>query len=190
MLARLRNGGDAACEALVAAFGPRVLAAARRLVASEEEAREVARLALLDAVREAPGLAGRSSLASWLQRVVVGVALARLRPEPSLRGTVGSQAGPLPGFGPDGSFLDRQAPWRDLPPEGPDCRAVLRAVLEAIASLPGDCRDPLLLHDVEDLSDQLIARELAIGPADARARLHLARQLLRAVLAPHMEALS
>lgn len=109
LLAALRAGDEHAFELLVRAFGGRLLAVARRLVRDEEDARDVVQTAYLNAFRSLPDFAGGSQLATWLHRIVVNVALMKLRtrrrkPEQSIEAL-------LPAFLDDGHHVEQYADW-------------------------------------------------------------------------------
>ena len=75
----LRNG-DAACyESLVRDYGGRMLAVARRYLKNDADARDCVQDAYLQAFRSIENFEGRSSLQSWLHRIVVNAALMKIR---------------------------------------------------------------------------------------------------------------
>jgi len=63
-------------------------------------------------------------------------------------------------------------------------RELLRVVQDAIGHLPGGQRDVVLMHYIDDLSCEEIARLLGTTPGAVRVRLHRARAQLRRELAP------
>lgn len=63
-------------------------------------------------------------------------------------------------------------------------RELLRTVQDAVALLPAGQRDVVLMHYVDDLSCEEIARLLSTSPGAVRVRLHRARAQLRRELAP------
>jgi RNA polymerase sigma-70 factor (ECF subfamily) len=184
LLARLRAGDEAGFEELVRASGPRMLAAARRLLRNEEDARDVVQEAFLHAFRALPRFAGDARLSTWLHRIVINAALMRLRsrkrrPEESIDDL-------LPHFDADGRRLgDGPEP---LPADVVLERADLRArVRHAIAALPDGYRTVLELRDLEDLDTEETARLLGISEAAVKTRLHRARQALRTLVARELE---
>ncbi len=54
---------------------------------------------------------------------------------------------------------------------------------EAILSLPPQYRIVLVLHDMEELDTELVAKILSIQPGTVRVRLHRARLLVRQEMA-------
>src|SRR5262245_27514339 len=75
----LRRGDPDAFEALVRESEPRLLATARRILRSDEDAREAVQQAWLCALRALPRFEGGSSLRTWLHRIAINSALMMLR---------------------------------------------------------------------------------------------------------------
>ena len=78
-LARLRAGDEAAYDALVREYGSRMLAVARRMLRSEEDAADAVQDAFVSAFAAIDRFRGGSSLYTWLHRIVVNACLMRLR---------------------------------------------------------------------------------------------------------------
>ncbi len=78
-LERLRSGEDAAFEQLVRLHAGRLHRIARSLVGNEEVARDCVQQAFLSAFRSIGRFEGRSSLSTWLHRIVTNAALMTLR---------------------------------------------------------------------------------------------------------------
>ena len=79
LIAQLRAGDETAFEQVVRAYGGRLLAVARRIVDSEEDARDVVQDAFLNAFRALDRFEGNAKLSTWLHRIVVNAALMKLR---------------------------------------------------------------------------------------------------------------
>jgi RNA polymerase sigma-70 factor (ECF subfamily) len=180
LLAALRHGEDWAFEAMVRLYGGRLLAVARRICGNEEDARDVLQSAYLSAFRSLDRFEGSSQLSTWLHRIVVNMALMRLRsrrrkPEESFDAL-------LPAFQEDGHHVEQFSEWgmpADRLLEREDARATVRS---CIAQLPDPYRQVLLLRDIEELSTQDVARMLAVTPNAVKVRLHRARQALSTLL--------
>jgi RNA polymerase sigma-70 factor (ECF subfamily) len=78
-----------------------------------------------------------------------------------------------------------QEPW--IPDAGSRSlaeRTVSRMDLErAIALLPPGCRAAFVLHDIEGLEHQEVARALGIAEGTSKSQVHKARMRLRTLLA-------
>src|SRR5882762_4614493 len=79
LLDALRRGDPAAADALVEAYGSRIYRIVNRILASRADAEEVAQDVLLTILRRFQSFGGRSTFATWVQRVATNAALARLR---------------------------------------------------------------------------------------------------------------
>jgi RNA polymerase sigma-70 factor (ECF subfamily) len=183
LLARLRRGEEAAFEELVRTHGGRLVAVARRMLRSEEDARDAVQQGFLSAFRALPSFQGESRLSTWLHRIVVNAALMKLRsrarrPEEAIEVL-------LPRFVEDGHHAEPVISW------GASVDALLQqaetrmAVRRAIDRLPESYRTVLLLRDIEELETGEVAALLGITPNAVKIRLHRARQALARVLEPH-----
>lgn len=180
LLARLRRGDQQAYAVLVRENGGRMLATARRLLRSDEDARDAVQEAFLAAFRALPGFEGQSRLSTWLHRITVNAALMRLRSR--RRRPEGLIADLLPRFDEDGHRVleaGDPTPWPDDALERRDLRAAVRRGLD---QLPAAYRTVLVLRDVEQLDTEETARLLDTTAGAVKTRLHRARQALRTLL--------
>jgi len=180
---RLRAGDDAAFAVLVRAHAGRLLAVARRMLRSEDDARDALQEAFLQAFRGIGKFQGGARLSTWLHRIVVNACLMRLRsrsrkPEQPIEDL-------LPRFYEDGHRIDPGPPWRSGDADPVEQRELAALVRSAIDGLPEIHRNVLLLRDIEGLDAEETARLLDVKTDTVKVRLHRARQALRAVLAPH-----
>jgi len=186
LLARLRAGDEAAFAELVRENGSRLLAVARRLLRSEEDARDAVQDGFLQAFRAISRFEGDARLSTWLHRIVINASLMKLRtrrrkPEASIDEL-------LPRFYADGHRIDPGPPWRTEIPDPVESRELRELVRASIDRLPDIYRSVLLLRDIEELSTEETAAVLDVKADTVKVRLHRARQALRALLAPHLTA--
>jgi RNA polymerase sigma-70 factor (ECF subfamily) len=180
LLGALRRGEEWAFEAMVRVYGGRLLAVARRICGNEEDARDALQSAYLSAFRSVERFEGSCQLSTWLHRIVVNMALMRLRtrrrkPEEQMDTL-------LPAFQEDGHHVEQFSEWAmpaDVLLERADARAAVRS---CIAQLPDAYRQVLLLRDIEELSTDEVARMLGATPTAVKVRLHRARQALSTLL--------
>jgi RNA polymerase sigma-70 factor (ECF subfamily) len=182
LVARLRAGEDAAFAELLRAHGGRLLAVARRMLRSEEDARDALQDAFLQAFRGIDRFEGGARLSTWLHRIVINTCLMKLRsrarkPEESIEAL-------LPRFYADGHRVDPGPPWRTEAPDPAESRELRALVRESIDALPEIYRSVLLLRDIEELSTEETAQLLDIKVDTVKVRLHRARQALRSLIAP------
>jgi RNA polymerase sigma-70 factor, ECF subfamily len=182
LLSRLRAGEPAAFEELVRAETGKLLAVARRILPTEEDARDAVQDAFLFAFRSLDRFQGQARLSTWLHRIVVNAALMRLR---TARRKREDPLDPLlPTYKNDGHHAERFATWDD--PAATIERAENKALVRRlIGELPDGYRTVLLLRDIEGLDTEETAKLLETTPNAVKVRLHRARQALRTLLAPH-----
>lgn len=187
LVERLRAGSEAAYRELIERHGARMLAAARKLLRNEEDARDAVQEAFLSAFKALGGFDGRSRLSTWLHRIVVNAALMKLRARQSRIHEEIEEL--LPEFVGKGVFGEAQRPWCEMPEDPLSREELCNEVHAAIACLPETYRVPLLLRDIEGMTNQDLARELGVTVNAAKIRVHRARLALRTLLAPRMESL-
>ncbi len=183
LLARLRVGEDAAFEELVKAYTARLLAVSRRILGSQEEARDVVQETFLAAFQSLDRFRGEANLGTWLSRIAVNQCLMKLRsrkrkPEQSIDDL-------LPTFLPDGHQVRESALWEVSIDTQVERNEVFGIVRKAIDRLPESYRTVLLLRDIEEHSTEEVAAMLGITSNAVKVRLHRARQALRTLLEPH-----
>jgi RNA polymerase sigma-70 factor (ECF subfamily) len=180
LVARLRAGDADAYETVVRRYGPRLLATAKRLMKSEDEAYDVLQEAYVSAFRGIDRFDEGARLSTWLHRIVVNAALMRLRarrrrPEDSIDDM-------LPTFDETGHFAESPSEWGDNAEsllERKQSRAMVRA---AIAKLPESYRTVLMLRDIEGMDTAEVAESLGMSANAVKVRLHRARQALRTLI--------
>lgn len=179
LVARLRAGEDAAFDEMTRTHGGRMLAVARRMLRSDEDARDAVQEAFVSAFKSLDGFAGHAKLSTWLHRIVVNAALMRLRtkrrkPEQSLDEL-------LPRFDDTGHFTADVTPVA-IPSEELERREMRETVRRCIDRLPESYRAVVLLRDIEELDADETAAALGISTSAVKSRLHRARQALHTLL--------
>lgn len=182
IIAALQSGDDRAAETLIRAHGPWMMAVARRIVADHALAEDCVQEAFVNAFGKIGEFEGRSSLKSWLHRIVVNQALMKLRSRRS-RGEA-----PIDDLMPefDENACRIEGPWQYLATpdevlEREDQRAIVRA---KIRDLPDSYRMVLQLRDIEELTTREVAEALGLSEANVKVRLHRARSALKKLLEP------
>jgi RNA polymerase sigma-70 factor (ECF subfamily) len=173
LLVRLRSGDERAFVSLVERYTDPMLRLASSFVLSRAVAEEVVQDTWLALLRGIGGFEGRSSLKTWLFRILVNQARTT--------GTREHRSVPVADTEPavDPARFDTSGHWAD-PPErwlmtGED-RKVIRAFLER---LPDRQREVVVLRDVEGLSSEEVCGVLGISEVNQRVLLHRGRSRLR-----------
>jgi RNA polymerase sigma-70 factor, ECF subfamily len=199
LLVRLRAGDERAFEALVERHYPTMLAVARHYVSSRSVAEEVVQEAWLGVLKGLDRFEGRSSLRTWILRILVNTAKtrgardARTVPFASLAPEGEEPAVEPERFrGPDDPFPGhwRAYPgnWQRLPEEVLADRETLDLVLATIAQLPAPQRLVITMRDIQGCDAQEVCEALDVSEGNQRVLLHRARSRVRTALERHFDA--
>ena len=192
LLERLRLGDEQAFEAFVARHDGTLRRVARTFVRTPTAADEVVQETWLAMLRGLNEFEGRSSLRTWLFRILVNRARTRAKREArsipfSALGAEDSSAYE-PGFGPDGRWIS--PPRRlDSDPEANLLSSELREhLLAAVDDLGPAQRLVITLRDIVGLGAEEVCELLDVSDVNQRVLLHRARTHVRAALVPLVEA--
>jgi RNA polymerase sigma-70 factor, ECF subfamily len=188
-LAALRAGDEAAFLALVSRFHGAMLRVASMYVKSRASAEEVVQDAWLGVLRGLHLFEGRSTLKSWIFRIVVncaktrGVHDARSVPMSALDATGGDEE---PSVSPDrfqedgerwaGHWAEPPEPWPDARVESSEMKALVR---EALETLPEAQRTVMTLRDIDGWESDEVCELLGVSEGNQRVLLHRARSKVR-----------
>ena len=192
LLERLRAGDEQAFDMLVTEHDGALRRVARTLVRTPSLADEVVQETWLSVVRGLDSFEGRSSLRTWIFRILVntartrGVREARSLPFSALekddQPTVDPRA-----FGTDGRWSSAP-PRLDTDPETGLLSAELRAeLLKAVDELSDDQRAVITLRDLVGVPAEEVCELLDLTDGNQRVLLHRARARVRAALTPLVE---
>ncbi len=198
LVARLREGDERAFEDVVVRFYPSMLAVARGYVRSRSVAEEVVQEAWVRVLNGLDRFEGRSSLRTWVLRIVANTAQtravreARVVPMASLQGDDGE-----PSVEPDrfrgagdpfpGHWWAYPTDWRTVPEEKLASQETLEIVKRAIEELPDLQRTVITLRDVVGCDSDDVCETLEITEGNQRVLLHRARAKVRAALERHLD---
>ena len=187
LLDALRAGDEVAFATLVGLYHARLLRFAESLVRSRAVAEEVVQDTWLGVVRGVDAFEGRSSVKTWLFRILAN--RARTTGAHEARSVPVGDDDPLDGrFGVLGH-------WRTPPPEWPDA-VESRIVADELASLireslpqvPAAQRQVVVLRDIEGLDAPEVCELLGISPENQRVLLHRGRTRVRQLVEMQMGA--
>lgn len=186
LLEHLRDGDEGAFVLLVDRYQQPLLRFANSLVSNRAVAEEAVQDTWMGVVRGLERFEGRSSLKTWLFRILAnrarsaGVGERRHVPVEMGRAV-------------DAGFFDDAGAWRSpVEPWGDESDARLDAaklapfLRAALDDLPERQRQVVLLRDVEGLSSDDVCEVLEISTGNQRLLLHRGRNRLREALLPAM----
>ena len=183
LVSQARSGDAAAFDALILRHQDRVYNMAYRMLGNREDALDLSQEVFLTVFRSLGRFEAKARFSTWLYRVTVN----RCRDELRRRGSVKHTRPHSLDVVRDGESPREIASNVPPPPEEAVGREMRQRVEEAIADLPGDAREVLVLRDREDLSYEEIAEILEIPLGTVRSRLNRARTLLKDELRPILE---
>lgn len=176
IVARVRTGDVASFEHLMRRHNSRVYRTVRAVLRDDGEAEDVMQDAFVRAYEHLNEFEGRARFSTWLTRIALHEALARVRRRKRLV--------PLEAH-------EEESVMATGPEVGPEQRlsdVEMRSVLEAaVAKLPEDFRTVFVLRAVEGMSGVETAECLGISEETVKTRLHRARGRLRRVLVRSIE---
>lgn len=181
-LARLCQNKDAgAVRYLLTANNQRLFRAAWSILKQRDEAEEAVQAAYVSAFSALGSYEGRSSLSTWLTRILINEALGRRR-------ATGRRRAQLEAEGVEMLDSYREKLMAGSTVESPDAeaaRAQLRMLLErAVSELPDMFRTVFVLREVEGMSVEETSVVLGIPAATVKTRLLRAKKRLQDLLAP------
>ena len=167
LVAAAQRGDDEAFGQLVRKYQHRVVGLAQGLLTDRAEAEDVAQDAFLRAYRGLRGFRGSSAFRSWLFQIAVNTARTH-RTRRSGRMETPVDATVLEST-PGDDRLETAVVTRD-------------EVTRALATLPLDLREAVLLRDVEGLDYREIATALSLPMGTVESRIFRGRERLRRAL--------
>jgi RNA polymerase sigma-70 factor, ECF subfamily len=180
LVLRLRSGDERAFASLVGRYHEPMLRLAVSFVPSRAVAEEVVQDTWLALLRGLDGFEGRSSLKTWLFRILVN----RARTTGTRENRSVPVADPEPAADP--SRFDASGGWADPPEhwieaaEGRmEAGKLADRVRVCLGELPARQREVVILRDVEEMSSEEVCAVLAISEANQRVLLHRGRSRLR-----------
>jgi RNA polymerase sigma-70 factor, ECF subfamily len=186
-LARLISARDAqAVRFVTTRNNQRMFRAAWSILKHRADAEDAVQTAYLKAFAAIEGFEGRSSLSTWLTRIVINEALGRKRAANRRRAQL------------DGSSVTVLDDYREklmrgstsgTSPETEVARIQVRRLLEeAISALPAGFRLVFVLREIEGMTVEATAEALGLKPATVKTRFLRARRRLQDALAPDLKA--
>jgi RNA polymerase sigma-70 factor (ECF subfamily) len=178
--------------ALVDKYGPSMLRVALLYVPTRSAAEEVVADTWLAVVAGLERFEGRSSLKTWVFRILTnkaktrGVRERRTLPFSSFvgDGDEGDTAVDADRFARDGHWT---APPRGVPEERLLAGEARKTIEDAIEALPPNQRAVITLRDVEGLSAEEACNVLGLSETNQRVLLHRARAKVRAAFERYLE---
>jgi RNA polymerase sigma-70 factor (ECF subfamily) len=180
LLARLRARDEGAFVVLVQRYHPAMIRLATTFVPSAAIAEEVVQETWVAVIRGIDRFEGRSSLRTWLFRILanrartIGAKERRSVPVDTGEGTVDPRR-----FTSDGRWSEPPVAWPDDVDERLVATANAKRIRAAIAGLPDGQRQVVTLRDGEGLSAPEVCEILGLTEGNQRLLLHRGRSHVR-----------
>jgi RNA polymerase sigma-70 factor, ECF subfamily len=199
LLKRLRNGDEIAFQSIVARYHGTMIAVARSYVKSNDVAEEVVQEAWLGVLNGLDRFEGRSSLKTWILRILVNTALTRsgrearsvpfssLVPADQEEPAVDPERFNPPGAPLAGHWTAYPGDWRRLPADALLGRETLDVVKRAIEELPDAQRTVITMRDIAGFTAKEVREALDVSEGNQRVLLHRARSRIRATLERYLD---
>lgn len=200
LLTALRNGEERAFAELVDRYHAPLLRLANFFVPSRAVAEEVVQETWLGVLRGLHSFEGRSSLKTWIFRILTnraktrGERESRSIPFSALADASGSAepaVEPERFLGPDhpqwpGHWSQPPQSWGDSPEKLLLSSETRKFIHAAIKALPVSQREVITLRDVEQWNSEEVCNALGISETNQRVLLHRARSSVRRALERHL----
>ncbi len=164
LLTRLAKGDPQALGGLYELYGERIFRYAYRMLGNRTDAEDATAETFLRVLRRSGELRADGAFRTWLFRITRNLCIDKLR----------------------------QHKLMELPPDaqysgGEDRTALRITVQQALADLPVEYREPLVLCDLEEMAAREAAEVLKISVPALKSRLYRGRRALRDKLGGTME---
>lgn len=195
LVERLRGGDEAAFAGIVTGWSPMMLRVARGHVSTDASCEEVVQETWMAVIRALDGFEGRSSLRTWVFRILTNLAKTRgvreARSVPMSSWLPADVDGPT--VAPDRfrhgdthphnwTPVGAPLPWDPGPEQSAIAGETRRLLAAALADLPDRQRTVVTLRDVHGMSAVEVCTALELSEANQRVLLHRGRARMRAVL--------
>ena len=181
----LRNRDEQAFEQLIHMYQSALVRVAQMYVSSRAIAEDVVQESWLAVLNGIDRFEGRSSLKTWIFRIVAN--RAKTRGQREARSRPFSSLEPEPSVDPD-RFVGGH--WATFPESWPEERLLgaeaLRVIGEAIEALPPSQRAVITLRDIQGWSAEEVRNALELSETNERVLLHRARAKVRAALEAYL----
>jgi RNA polymerase sigma-70 factor, ECF subfamily len=192
----LRAGDEATFATLVTQYGASMLRVAQMYVRTRAVAEEVVQDAWLGVLRGIGSFEGRSSLKTWIFRILTNTAKTRGEregrsvPFSALEGGDDEAAVEPERFQIEGRWAGHWAappsPWTDIPENRLLSTETREVVARAISALPPAQATVITMRDVEGFESEEVCNVLEISETNQRVLLHRARSKVRRALEDYL----
>jgi len=167
---RVKAGEAALYEILMRRYNQRLYRVTLAIVRNDGEAEDVMQDAYVRAYAHLDQFAGRAPFSSWLTRIAVNEALARVRQRSHIEQLDETE---------DGEFCMKSARGVLDPEQNASHEETAELLEAAVLRLPEQYRAVVMLRDIEELSTSETADALELSEENVKVRLHRGHAMMR-----------
>ncbi|HWP83161.1 MAG TPA: RNA polymerase sigma factor [Bacteroidota bacterium] len=174
-IAKVLAGETAAYEQIMRRYNPRLFRIVRSYLTDEDEIEDVIQEAYIKAYEALPRFEKRSSFSTWVIRIAINEALARVKQRKRLS-PIGDTASDDTGYVIEaiGPLQNNETPIETL------MNSELKYILEeAVDRLPENYRSVFVMREIEGMSIAETSESLDITQTNVKVRLNRAKEMLR-----------
>ncbi len=199
VVAALKRGDESVFAQIVDAYSPGLMRMALMFVRDRAVAEEVVQETWIGVLRGIDRFEGRSSLKTWIYRILMNTAKTRGQREARSIPFSAAAGRDEPAVDPDRFFGSDQQPagaWRLGPTEWalPEDELLqgetVQVILDAIEELPESQKAVITLRDIEGFPPEEVSAQLEISDGNQRVLLHRARSKVRAAIERYLGAVA
>ena len=184
LVERVRAGEKDLYEILVRRYNQRLYRVAMAIVRNSEEAADIVQEALVRAFAQLGQFSGAAKFSTWLTKIAVYEALARLRQRARITDLeIATHSGSQ-------SVVDALESLSPSPEEQTLRTQALEMLEAAVDALPPALRSVFMMREIEEMSTRETAECLDISEEAVKIRLHRARKVLRRDIQSRVGAVS
>ena len=174
----MRNEGVPGFPSIYETYHDKVLAYATKLI-GRDEAEDAVQEAFVKINRSLKSLEDPARLSSWIYAIAINTVRDAARRRASRVDRPSARSGPAPERAEEDSSLSQRPDTASRSPEEIAIRnEMIACYLDYVARLPRSSYDVYVLKELEDLSNEEIARRLSLPVGTVKIRLHRARARL------------
>lgn len=174
IIERVLKGEKNAYEFLMRKYNQRLFRITRSYLRDDDEVEDVIQETYVKAYEQLARFEGRAQFSTWLTRIAINEALARLN-----RKRRTTSAASMTKEGGEQSEIELQVSTNENPADQL-MNTELRSILEnAVDGLPAKYRSVYMMREIEGLSIAETSECLEISPVNVKVRLNRAKEMLR-----------
>lgn len=178
---RVQSGDASAFDLLVEKYKTRLYTVIYNMLGNHEDAADLSQEVFLKAFKSLYRFQNRANFYTWLYRIAINTTLNFIKRRKNVSLSLNEMSSTVEE---DPTFKEltlKETVRRDL-----DRKEIQEKLNEALQRLSKEHRTVVVLHDIEGMRHQEIAKVLGCSEATARSRLFYAHQQLQALLANYL----